>query len=52
LLPASYFGVPVTLAIHELFSHAGVMLVSGCGGPLGLPLVKASPLHIHAGGLS
>jgi hypothetical protein len=52
LLPASYFGVPVTLAVYELFSHASVILVSGCDGPLGLPLAKASPLHVHTGGLS
>jgi hypothetical protein len=52
LLPASYFGVPVTLAVYEVFSRASLILVSGCGGPLGLPLAKASPLHIQAGGLS
>jgi len=52
LLRASYFGVPVTLAVYELFSSASLILVSGCGGPLSLPLAKASPLHLHAGELS
>jgi hypothetical protein len=52
LLRANYFGVPVTLAVYEVFSRASVILVSGCGGPLGLPLAKASPLHLHAAGLS
>lgn len=46
LLRTSYFGVPVTIAVYELLSRASVILVSGCGGPLGLPLAKASPLHI------
>jgi hypothetical protein len=52
LLRASYFGVPVTLAVYEVFSRASLILVSGCGGPLGLPLAKASPLHLHAGSVS
>lgn len=52
LLQASYFGVPVTLAVYELFSRASLILVSGCGGPLCLPFAKASPLHVQAGAVS
>lgn len=52
LLRASYFGVPVTLAVYQVLSRASLILVSGCGGPIGLPLAKASPLHLQAGTFS
>ncbi len=51
LIPISYFGVPITLAALEVLSHVRLILVSGAGGPLGLPWSSASPLHVHTDGV-
>lgn len=51
LIATSYFGVPITIAAYEVLSHLRVIVVSGSGGPLGLPLGHASPLAIHTDGV-
>jgi len=51
LIATSYFGVPVTVAAYEILSHVRLILVSGSGGPMGLPWGSASPISVHTDGV-
>jgi hypothetical protein len=51
LIATSYFGVPITIAAYEILSHVRLILVSGSGGPMGLPWSSASPLFVHSDGV-
>lgn len=51
LIATTYFGVPITVAAYEILSHVRLILVSGTGGPLGLPWGSASPIYIHTDGV-
>lgn len=51
LIATSYFGVPITLAAYEILSHLRLILVSGSGGPMGLPWGSASPYRVHTDGV-
>jgi len=51
LIATTYFGVPITVAAYEVLSHLRLILVSGSGGPMGLPWGKASPLLVHTDGV-
>jgi hypothetical protein len=51
LIATTYFGVSITVAAYEILSHVRLILVSGSGGPMGLPWSSASPLLIHSDGV-
>ena len=51
LIAASYFGLPITVAAYSVLSHLRLILVSGAGGPMGLPWSSASPIRVHTDGV-
>jgi hypothetical protein len=51
LIATSYFGVSITIAAYEILSHVSLVLVSGTGGPMGLPWSRPLPIHVHADGV-
>lgn len=51
LIATTYFGMPITVAAYEVLSHVRLILVSGAGGPMGLPWGSASPIYVHTDGV-
>jgi hypothetical protein len=51
LIATTYFGVPITVAAYEVLSHVRLILVSGSGGPMGLPWGSPSPIRVHTDGV-
>jgi hypothetical protein len=51
LIATTYFGMPITVAAYKIFSHVRLILVSGSGGPMGLPWSSASPFFVHSDGV-
>ena len=51
LFATTYFGVPITVAAYRILSHVRLILVSGSGGPIGLPWGGLSPICVHPHGL-
>ncbi|HET9931964.1 MAG TPA: hypothetical protein VFQ35_14780 [Polyangiaceae bacterium] len=51
LIAVNYFGVTINVAVFEVLAHLRVVLVSGSGVPLGLPLGSALPLRVHTDGV-
>ena len=51
LIATTYFGMPITVAAYEILSHVRLILVSGSGGPMGLPWSNASPVFVHPNGV-
>lgn len=46
LVAAHYFGLPITVAAYEVVSRLRLVLVSGAGGPVGLPWGNPLPILV------
>ena len=45
LIPVTYFGIKLTVAVFDVLSHLRVVVVSGVGGLVGLPFGDPSPFR-------
>ena len=45
LIPVTYFGLKLTVAVFDVLSHLRVVVVSGVGGLVGLPFGDPSPFR-------